>query len=412
MPRLKAPTSETNDRMLTVQQAIARINDSLSPLDTTTVPLSESRGLTLAADVVSSLDSPPFDKALMDGFAVRSDDCSGATTLNVVEEVTAGRVAEKTVQAGQAIQIMTGAPLPNGADAVVQIELTKLDGNKVTIEPSVPLGANILTQGASIQNGAIVLRQGTTIRPQEIGLLAELGCHSILVRRRPRIAILATGDELVPINEEPGPGQIRNSNESMLAAQVENAGGIPVPLGVARDEVEHLALGISLGLQADMLILSGGVSAGKLDLVPSELSKAGVEKVFHKVQVKPGKPVWFGVAGADNKSIPVFGLPGNPVSSMVCFELFVRTAIRKLVQARQHTTVHTLPLAKEAAPNVARPTYHPARLVDGDAGTRVQLVDWVGSADLCCTVDATGMALIPMGQSPLPAGESVRYFPW
>lgn len=409
---MKAPTSETNDRMLTVEQAIARINESLCPLDTTTVPLGECRGLTLAAEIVSGLDSPPFDKALMDGFAVRSGDCTGNVALDVIEEVTAGRVAEKTVQTGQAIQIMTGAPLPDGADAVVQIELTRPDGNKVVIEPNVAAGTNILTQGASIQNGSIVLRQGTTIRPQEVGLLAELGCHSVLVRPRPRVAILATGDELVPINEEPGPGQIRNSNESMLAAQVENAGGIPVPLGVARDESEHLALGISLGLQADMLLLSGGVSAGKLDLVPSELSKAGVEKVFHKVQVKPGKPVWFGVAGADNGSIPVFGLPGNPVSSMVCFELFVRTAIHKLVQAEQQAAAHALPLAEEARPNAARPTYHPARLVGTDAGTRVQLVDWVGSADLRCTVDANGMALIPAGESPVPAGELVQYFPW
>ena len=398
--------------MLTVEQAIARINESLQPLETTTVPLHESRGFTLAADIVSGLDSPPFDKALMDGFAVQSEDCTGNVVLDVIEEVTAGRVAEKTVQSGQAIQIMTGAPLPDGADAVVQIELTAPEGTTVVIEPAVAAGLNILTQGASIQKGSIVLRQGTIIRPQEVGLLAELGCHSVLVRPKPRVAILATGDELVPINEEPGPGQIRNSNESMLAAQVENAGGIAVPLGVARDEPEHLALGISLGLQADMLLLSGGVSAGKLDLVPSQLSQAGVQKVFHKVQVKPGKPLWFGVSGAENGSIPVFGLPGNPVSSMVCFELFVRTAIRKLVQTKQQARSHPLPLAEEARPNTARPTYHPARLVSTDARTQVRLVDWVGSADLRCTVDATGMAFIPAGESPVPAGELVQYFPW
>lgn len=399
--------------MLSVVEALRLISESVRSLKTVPLPLSEALGSTLAADVISGLDSPPFDKALMDGYAVRSEDCRVAgTVLEVVDEVTAGRVATKRIAAGQAIRIMTGAPLPDGADAVVQVELTSLQGEKVQVQPIVTTETNILRQGSSIRKGRRVLQSGRTLRPQEVGLLAELGCHTVIARGRPRVAILATGDELVPIAEEPGPGQIRNSNESMLAAQVERAGGIPVPLGIARDDAEHLAVGIALGLQADMLLLSGGVSAGKLDLVPAELERAGVAQVFHKVRVKPGKPVWFGTRENQDGVVPVFGLPGNPVSSMVCFELFVRAAMRELTQAMEPTPRMFVPLSHAVQPTATRPTYHPATLVTETGRTLVRTIDWAGSADLRCTVDADGMALLPMGDHAIDAGTLVEYVPW
>jgi molybdopterin molybdotransferase len=399
--------------MLSVAEALDLIRQSVVGLEPETVSLAESLGLTLAADIVSGLDSPPFDKALMDGFAVRSSDINGeAILLDVVEEVMAGSVPSKSVETGQAIQIMTGAPMPVGADAVVPIEQTEPADGQVTIRASVTAGASVLGQGASIRSGECVLKAGRVIRPQEVGLMAELGCHSVVVRRRPRVAILATGDELVPVHEKPGPGQIRNSNESMLTAQIDQAGGEPVPLGIAKDNREHLALGISLGLQADMLLLSGGVSAGKLDLVPSELASAGVREIFHKVNVKPGKPIWFGVLEAEGRTVPVFGLPGNPVSSMACFELFARMGLECLVQSESKKRSRWLPLQADASPNRSRPTYHPAKLVVCDGETSVATVDWVGSADLRCTVEADGMALLPAGDTVMPTGTVVEFLPW
>lgn len=399
--------------MLSVSEALDLIRSEIKPLEAEAIPLSDVLGRSLAADIISGLDSPPFDKALMDGFAVRSADCTTAgTTLRIIEEVTAGRVPEQTVGPGQATQIMTGAQIPVGADAVVPVELASPQDTKVAINTAVHAGQSILRRGAAMRSGDKILRSGTLVEPQHIGLLAELGCHLVTVRQRPRIAILATGDELVPADQDIGPGQIRNSNEPMLAAQIVRAGGVPVPLGIARDEREHLAVGIELGLQADMLLLSGGVSAGKLDLVPSELQKAGVEQVFHKVRVKPGKPLWFGTKINNQSVTPVFGLPGNPLSSMVCFELFVRAAIRHLTAQASRREPLWLPLAVDAKPNKHRPTYQPAKTASANGTTSVQPIPWVGSADLFSTANATGVVLLPECESPLPAGSLVEFLPW
>lgn len=399
--------------MLNVNEALDLIQREIKPLEVETIPLAESLGCTLAADIISGQDSPPFDKALMDGFAVRAADCTaGKARLRIVEEVTAGRVPQKSVEAGQAVQIMTGAPIPVGADAVVPIEQVTLAAETVTINTPPAAGASILKRGAAMRAGDRVVGSGMSIGPQQVGLLAELGCHLVAVRPRPRIAILATGDELVPADQEPGPGQIRNSNEPMLAAQIARAGAVPVPLGIARDDKEHLALGIELGLQADMLLLSGGVSAGKLDLVPSELETAGVRQAFHKVRVKPGKPLWFGTKKTESSVTPVFGLPGNPLSSMVCFELFATVAIRQLTGQDVVQAPYRLPLAIEAKPNMHRPTYQPAKTLTADGVTTVEPIDWVGSADLLSAATATGVVLLPEGDAILTAGSLVEFYPW
>ncbi|MBC7820282.1 MAG: molybdopterin molybdotransferase MoeA, partial [Planctomycetaceae bacterium] len=312
--------------MIEVSEAVSAVLREASPFEPQAIPLLDALGLVLAEDIHADADSPPFDKSLVDGFAVRLADC--ATLLPVIEVVSAGQLPKRVLDQPAAIQIMTGAPVPVGADAVVQIEFTSSQTDAagqtlVSIPNKVASwkpGANILRQGASTKRSDLVVAVGSELRPQELGALAEWGRAFVHARRRPRVAVLATGDELVPIEQTPGPGQIRNSNESMLCAQIRRAGADPVPLGIARDERTHLRQRIEFGLQADVLVLSGGVSMGDKDFVPSELSAAGVRQVFHKVNVKPGKPVWFGVRDeSPTGRTLVFGLPGNPVSSLVCF---------------------------------------------------------------------------------------------
>lgn len=411
--------------MLSVEEAIAAILESVRPRDPSRISLNDALGLVLAEDIVSNIDSPPYDKSLMDGYAVRAGDLSGGNTaLRVIEEILAGRVPTKTVSNGEAARIMTGAPIPDGADAVVRVEETSFDVESATVRistDSIILGENMMRRGTSMRRGDRILPTGRQLRPQELGALAEMGEHTVPVRARTRVAVLATGDELVPVEKTPGPGQIRNSNETMLVAQIRRAGGDPVPLGIARDDRSDLRGKISIGLQCDMLLLSGGVSAGKRDLVPSELEAAGVRQVFHKVQVKPGKPIWYGVLDqkADSSHTPgsppcyVFGLPGNPVSSLVCFELFACTAIRQLM-GFEHPGPRAIS-ARLAADHLARgdrPTYHPARLEMTVSGAVVDMVNWHGSADLRSTVEANAMALFPAGDKKYAAGDIVDVFSW
>lgn len=403
--------------MLSVSEALALIIGTATRLPARTEEIDSVAGLVLAESIASDSDSPPFDKALMDGYAVRSADIQGtAVRLLVREEVMAGQVARNAVHAGEAIRIMTGAPLPAGADAVVQVEHSRLEGSETVILETTRTdpGRNILRQGASVRQGTIVLPSGLELRPPHLGCLAELGRERVQVYPRPKVAVLATGDELVSVGEVPGPGQIRNSNETMLVGQIRQAGAVAVPLGIARDNHESLKAKILQGLNADVLILSGGVSAGKLDLVPGVLRESGVREVFHKVRLKPGQPLWFGVLEREqgNNSY-VFGLPGNPVSSLVCCELFVRTALRQLmgIQPAQPVPLRAQ-LSTEFFNKGNRPTFHPAQLTSASTGYTVATVPWVGSADLCGTARANAMALFPDGDSQYRSGDLVDVYPW
>ncbi len=410
--------------MLTVSEALAAITSTVQRGPVVEISLEDALGQVLAESVVSDLDSPPFDKALMDGYAVRAGDLAGRTTFEVIEEVTAGRVPSRSVGTGQATRIMTGAPIPPGADTVVPVEETEFQAGvpdsilgQVMLRNSANCRAGqfVLKQGAAVRRGTQVMAAGRLLRAQEIAALAELGYARVRVIRRPRVAILATGDELVPAAQSPGPGQIRNSNEPMLAAQVQQAGAEPIRLGVARDERQALRERIDAGLQCDFLLLSGGVSAGKLDLVPSELAAAGVRQIFHKIQMKPGKPLWFGILERSTNESPcyVFGLPGNPVSSMVCCELFVRAALRRW-QGLEPAVVE--PIMAQLTANISlssnRPTYHPAHFAWTSEGPRVSLIDWVGSSDVCATVDANCTALLRAGDHKWNAGDSLEVFLW
>lgn len=404
--------------MLSVSEALDQILREVRAFEPATSALDDALGLVLAEDVLCDVDSPPFDKALMDGYAVISSDItSSGTELDVVEEVTAGLVPTRSLNPGDATRIMTGAPLPDGADAVVKVELTELvddDPRLVRIlTDSVLPEHNVIRKGTNKRAGESVLDSGRLLRAQELAALAEMGCHAVRVIPQPKIAVLATGDELVSVAVKPGPGQIRNSNETMLTAQIRQSGGEPLPLGIARDERADLRKHIMKGLDQDMLLLSGGVSAGKLDLVPSELATAGVEQIFHKVQVKPGKPVWFGVLKRNGHNCYVFGLPGNPVSGMVCFELFVRSAIRKLTGRKPaRPDRRTARLAHSHSHKDDRETYFPAAVTPSDDGLTVSLMNWQGSSDLQSTVDANAMAAFPSVPAEYSAGDQIEVVLW
>jgi molybdopterin molybdotransferase len=349
---------------------------------------------------------PPFDKAMMDGYAVRADDlAAGPRVLDVVEEITAGRTPTKSVDSGQAARIMTGAPMPAGADAVVMVERCEaVNETSVWISGPVDPGQNVQARAQDIRSGDTVLSAGTLLRAQEIGLLSIVGRTSVLTHPAPRVAILATGDELVEPNHMPADGQIRNSNGPMLLAQVVAAGGTPHYLGIGRDNVSHLWQLIGEGLTHDVLLLSGGVSAGKLDLVPDVFRELGVTAHFHKVRMKPGKPLFFGTRG----DTLVFGLPGNPVSTFVCFELFVRPALRRLRGLAAEPPAFTpLPLAEEFSYAADRPTYHPARIESSETGEQVRPVPWSGSPDLRAVSAANALILVPPGDHQHRMGQPV-----
>jgi molybdopterin molybdotransferase len=270
------------------------------------------------------------------------------------------------------------------------------------------VGQNIMRRAISMARGQLVLRAGCELRAIEIGVLAEVGRSRVSVVGRPQLAILATGNELVPAEQTPQAGQIRDSNGPLLVAAAEAAGATALDLGIARDTAESLRESLVRGLQSDVLIISGGVSAGVLDLVPSVLTQLGVRQVFHKVNLKPGKPLWFGVLPAAAGDRLVFGLPGNPVSSLVCFELFVRPAIGRLTGRRDTSLVGVE--AALAVPHVHRgdrPTYHPARLESADGKNVIRPLRWQGSGDLRTLVEANALACFPAGDREYPAGESI-----
>ena len=439
--------------MLSVEQAQQLVLQTATLLPAEPCRLPDVLGLILAEEVASDLDMPPYDKALMDGFAVRSQDLSaGHGMLAVVGEIFAGQSpwpSDRVLSVRGAVRIMTGAPIPPGADAVVMIERTsvpsltpvaiRLPADPIQVDdPRLKSGQNIMRRGTEMTRGQPVLRSGTPIRPAEIGLLAEVGRAIVSVFPPPTVAIVSTGNEIVEAHETPGPAQIRNSNGPTLAALVTRAGGVPNYLGIARDTSDDLRRLIRKGLDADLLLLSGGVSAGQLDLVPGVLHELGVREVFHKVNLKPGKPVWFGqteggregergkaeggkseVGVSDSAfrlppsalrlSTLVFGLPGNPVSVMACFELFVRPAIRRMMgftDPGPRVVSACLTEAREYRSD--RPTYWPASLELVADGYRVRPVAWHGSPDLRATTDANAFAIFPPGDHQFSAGDRVQ----
>jgi len=383
--------------MLPVEEALQIVLRHCRPLAAEPMPLTRAAlGRVLAEDVASDIDMPPFDKALMDGYAVRASELSGEkVSLPVAAEVMAGQTAPP-LPSSTAIRIMTGAPIPAGADVVVRVEQTSLlaDG-RVQITPPYPkAGQFILERAREMKRGDVVLRAGAVLRPQEIGLLASVGRSAVRTIPAPTISILATGNELVEVDQTPGPSQLRNSNGPMLMAQAARAGALPGYLGIAPDRLDVLRSAIAEGLKSHILALSGGVSMGKLDLVPGVLQELGVRPHFQQIAMKPGKPLFFGTRG----DTLVFGLPGNPVSSFCCFELFVGPAIRSLSgRADPGPNWQQARLRNEFRYRTDRPTYHPAKMDNTGGMNQVQPVEWFGSPDLRAVARANALLLLPSG---------------
>jgi molybdopterin molybdotransferase len=313
--------------MLTVEEALQEVLSRTRVLEPESVDVTESLGRTLAEPVISRREVPPWPNSSMDGYAIRAGDTlGGAARLRVVTHIAAGVLPARAIGSGEAARIFTGAPLPDGADAVVPQEDVEVDGDHVRVTATIARDAFVRPRGEDVRSGDRVLEPGQRLGPAEIGLLATLGHSPVRVHRRPRVAILSTGNELADLGEEPGPGQIPNSNTYSLMAQAREAGAIPLNLGIARDELPAIERRVRSARQADVLLSSAGVSVGEFDLVREALTRAGAELHLWQVSMRPGKPITFGSLGRTL----VFGLPGNPVSAMVTFELFVRPALLRM----------------------------------------------------------------------------------
>lgn len=402
--------------MISVDEAKERILRHFHPLEQERVPILEALDRVLAEDIYSDIDIPPFANSAMDGYALRSLDTAGASRkspvmLKVVADLAAGYTTEVEVAPGMAIRIMTGAPLPEGADAVVRFEDTSEGlrgswGPTVEVYKEVSPRENVRPAGEDIRRGELVLTKGTVLRPQEIGVLASLGRPEVEVIRRPRVAILATGDELVGIEEELGPGKIRNSNEYSNTALVLRYGGIAVRLGIAKDKVEDIKAKIQKGLaaQVDLFLTSAGVSVGEYDVVKEVLASEG-EIEFWQVCMKPGKPLAFGHI----QGVPLIGLPGNPVSAMVAFEQFVRPAILTMLGKGAKEKPEVEVIVDEDVTNSGRRGFMRAIVTRQEDGYHARVVSGPrGSGVLTSMVRANALLIVPEGTTLVKAGERLR----
>ena len=396
--------------MVTVEEALNQILSHIEPLGFERVSILEALGRVIGEDVYANRDLPPLDNSGMDGYAVRSEDIRNADRnhpawLEVVEDLPAGFISSRTLTRGEAIRIMTGAPIPNGADAVIPVEDTTKQDPSVLIYRSVLPGENIRRAGEDVRQGERVITSGDVIRPSEVGMLASLKRSFVSVHQRPTVAILCTGEELVDVDGNLDAGKIVSSNSYTLAAQVKDCGAIPVQLGLARDRKKEIKEKLIQGIRADVLISSAGVSVGDYDFVKEVLSDLGMKMIFWKVAMRPGKPLAFGTI--DKK--PVFGLPGNPVSSMVSFEQFVRPALLKMMGHHQiFRPVIEAVLREDIHKQPGLRHFVRASVMFEGSCYFVTLAGSQGSGILRSMVKANGLAIIPEDRGVVKAGEKVR----
>jgi len=407
--------------MISVEEALEKILSYVDVLPHEEKPILGCLGQVLAEDVYSTIDIPPLDNSAMDGYAVRAEDTLGASRLSpseliVVGEVAAGSMPIEEVRPGTAIRIMTGAPLPKGAEAVVRFEDTDEVNRKashgslsqVGIFCQVEKGLNVRHKGEDIAAGQLVLKKGSSLRPSEIGVLASLGRFSALVIRRPVVAVLATGDELIGAGQPLPPGKIHDSNTYIIAAEIFRYGGIPKILGIARDSVRFLTEKIKEGLDADMLITSGGVSLGDYDMVKDVLTKRG-EIALWTVCMKPGKPSAFGVIRNGGKKVPHLGLPGNPVSCMIAFEQFARPAILKMMGKSNLAKPSVQAIIEDDVKNTDGRRIFARVIVTKRGGQyHARLTGPQGSGILTSMAKANGLAIIPESTKGVKAGNIVE----
>ncbi len=395
--------------MIPVQEALDKILSKIQFKGVEKIPLDQALGRVMAEDVVSRINNPPLDNSAMDGYALIAGDIQSATPenpvkLEMVEEIAAGYTAKGTLKPGQTMRIMTGAPIPPGADAVLMQEDTQKDGDSILCLDRADVEENIRRAGEDIKIGESVLKKGTTLSPAHIGMLAVIGRSQIAVSQRPTVAILSTGDEILELDETPQGPQIFNSNGHMLAAQIKSAGGIPIYLGIAKDTEKDLMEKFEWALKADIVVSSGGVSVGDYDLVKSSLQKMGQDMLFWKVAMKPGKPLAFGRIG----KTPIFGLPGNPVSSFVSFEQFVRPSLRKVLGCSDlsHKTVQAK-LTRTINKKPGRLHFLSSIVSWADGEYTVTPAGEQGSGILKSAANANGLLIFPLEAEEIKQGQEV-----
>lgn len=397
--------------MISVSEAIQIVKEQTRTLDSKRVELANALGRYLAEEIIADSDLPPFDRSQMDGYAVRASDVQTAPArLKVAGESAAGRGWHQEMKTGEAVRVMTGAPVPSGADSVQQVELTReLEGvSEVEILESVPLGRSIVKRASEIKEGQTVLRAGERINAGAVAVLASFGYANVSVGKRPRVAILATGTELVATDQKPGKDQIRDSNNFSISAYAALAGATVERLPLAGDDIKQLTGQIAGAAErSDIVVTSGGVSVGRYDFTKTVLKDLGAEIFFERVALRPGKPNVF--ARLPNGTL-VFALPGNPVSVSVTFNLFARAAILKMQGAAEsELEAGTAVLSKSVKPAKDRDSYLPARLSTNESAQLIaEPLKWGGSSDFVGFVRATALIIIPQATSVLEAGTKVR----
>jgi molybdopterin molybdotransferase len=399
-----------NSLMISFDEALNNILSHIQPMGLEKVSLLESLGRVIGEDVFARWDIPPLDNSAMDGYALRFEDVEKASPdrpvrLEVIEDLPAGSISKKTIGRGQAIRIMTGAPIPKGADTVIPVEDTKKEGGSALIFKPALFGENVRKAGEDVRKGDRIISHGDIIRPAELGMLASVGRSSVSVYQKPLVAILCTGDELVDVDETLEEGKIISSNSYTLAAQVRECGAIPVQLGIAKDRKEEISQKLRQGIRADVLISSAGVSVGDYDFVKGVLGDLGMKMAFWQVAMKPGKPLAFGTI----QGKPVFGLPGNPVSSMVSFEQFVRPSLLKMMGHRQfYRPVVEAILQDEIEKKPGRRHFIRAFVFFKGGSYFATTTGDQGSGILRSMVKANGLIIIPEDQEVARAGDKVK----
>jgi molybdopterin molybdotransferase len=395
--------------MISVEEALKTILENVRPLDCENIPITSALGCAIGESIVSGRTIPPLANSAMDGYAVVAGDTAFASktkpaVLDVLEDVPAGKVATQPIRNGQAIRIMTGAPLPDGANAVVRVEDTEAQGGRVKIFVAAAPGLDIREAGEDVKTGELVISKGSILRAAEIGMLAALGRSYVSVHQRPVVAIVSTGDELVEVDETPGPGKIVNSNGYSLAALVLEAGGIPLQVGIARDNREDLLAKFRAASRADIVISSGGVSVGDYDLVKDIMAEIGSRIQFWRVAMRPGRPLAFGLL----EGKPLFGLPGNPVSSMVSFEQFIRPSILKM---RGYSNIYRRVVLAEITEGYKKKQglkyFLRARVEFRDGRYIASLTGEQGSGILKSMVLANGLVVLPDDINSVNPGDEV-----
>jgi molybdopterin molybdotransferase len=389
---------------------VLRYCSAIEPPASEEVPLSNTLGRVLAASVTADRDFPPFPRSTRDGYAIRSEDLASLpASINVIGQVRAGGSFGETVRQGEAVEIMTGAAVPAGADAVVMLEQVTREGDTLLVPRTVMTGENVVAQGAEAKAGQELLSPGTRLGPAQIAMAAAAGKATLAVYQKPAVAVLATGDELVEVDEIPSPQQIRNSNSYSLEAKVAQCGAEPLRLPTAPDEERKLTTLIRGALEnSQMLLLSGGVSMGKFDLVEAALAMLGARFFFTGAEIQPGRPVVFGEIAAKSRKIPFFGLPGNPVSVMVTFDLFAKRVLRALGgEQPERLTAARARLESQFRTKTGLTRFLPARLSGGIFDPLVEVVPWKGSGDMLAMALANCYLVVPPDREQLEAGEMV-----